>query len=119
MQLLDPSAIKRDKPYKRKGFKNEEMLDEFERVQKIYDAVMLQEELKHVLTENLQLKAKIKEIEVGFKKDIDAKANQYKKFEALQVKKAAERDKDFEEKVSKLTQQKELVNEMSTRNVRF
>ena len=84
MQLLDPSAIKRDKKYKltsaSKGILDEATLEEFERIQKIYDAVMLQEELKHMLTENIQLKDKIKEIEVGFKKDLDAKAISYKKF---------------------------------------
>ena len=47
MQLLDPSAIKRDKKYKLasaekgKGIIDEATLEEFERIQKIYDAVML------------------------------------------------------------------------------
>ena len=80
MQLLDPGAIKRDKKYKLtsaekgKGIIGEETLQEFERIQKIYDAVMLQEELKHMLTENFDLKARIKEVEVKFKKDFDAQA---------------------------------------------
>ena len=60
MQLLDPSAIKRDpsKPHvirsaeEGKNPIDNETLKMFERVQKIYDVVMLQEELKQVLNEN-------------------------------------------------------------------
>lgn len=75
MQLLDPSAIKRDKSYAlaaEEGGKGEEeeslyqIASRFDKVQKIYDAVTLQEELKHVLSENIQLKEKIREMEDDF-----------------------------------------------------
>ena len=83
---MDPSAIKRDKKYElnsaEQGKDDIESLEEFERIQKIYDSVMLQEELKRTFQENIRYKAKIKDIEDTFKFEIEEKAAAYKKFEA-------------------------------------
>ena len=83
---MDPSAIKRDKKYElnsaEQGKDDIESLEEFERIQKIYDSVMLQEELKQTFQENIRYKAKIKDIEDTFKFEIEEKAAAYKKFEA-------------------------------------
>ena len=83
---MDPSAIKRDKKYElnsaEQGKDDIESLEEFERIQKIYDSVMLQEELKQTFQENIRYKAKIKDIEDSFKLEIEEKAAAYKKFEA-------------------------------------
>ena len=83
---MDPSAIKRDKKYElnsaEQGKDDIESLEEFERIQKIYDSVMLQEELKQTFQENIRYKAKIKDIEDTFKLEIEEKAAAYKKFEA-------------------------------------
>lgn len=69
MQLLDPSNIKRGAVLPSQRFDqgveqaiSGEVVNEFVRVQKNYDAVMLQEELKQMLVENTLLKEKIAEL---------------------------------------------------------
>ena len=127
MQLLDPSAIKRDpsKPHvirsaeEGKNPIDNETLKMFERVQKIYDVVMLQEELKQVLNENQQYIKMIREMEIEHKLSLDAKATQYKKLQDAQQKKFSEKEKVSDEKVEKLTYQKEHAIELSTKNMRF
>ena len=80
MQLLDPSNIKRGVILPSQRFDNEtnqalngEVVNEFVRVQKNYDAVMLQEELKQMLVENSLLKDKIAELQERFKKVEDSR----------------------------------------------
>ena len=75
MQLLDPSNIKRGVLLPSQRFDEEtnqalngEVINEFTRVQKNYDAVMLQEELKQMLVENTLLKEKIFEMQERFRK---------------------------------------------------
>ena len=80
MQLLDPSNIKRGVILPSQRFNQEtnealngEVVNEFVRVQKNYDAVMLQEELKQMLVENTLLKEKITELQERFRKIEDSR----------------------------------------------
>ena len=90
MQLKDPSVIKRHQPQDMPGsmyasgneggplsdgllnFGNE-MIPEFDRVQKNYDMLGLQEELKQMIIENSLLKKKIFDMSEKFKKIEDSR----------------------------------------------
>ena len=61
----------------------------------------------------------IREMEIEHKLSLDAKATQYKKIQDAQTKKFSEKEKVSNEKVEKLTQQKEHAIELSAKNMRF
>ena len=67
MQLRDPSNIKRA-PLSTDLNQPAEIIDEFERVQKNYDMLTLQEELKQMIIENSLLKDKIVDIQDRWKR---------------------------------------------------
>ena len=61
MQLADPTNIKRE------ADDEHQFVKEFTKIQKNYDVLMLQEELKQMLIENQLLKEKIEELQDKFR----------------------------------------------------